>query len=426
MESKSMFKLPLIAAVLSILAALLGVFLGIQTVKLERKSNLQTVAEWRLANNVKPDVQVVRDKLPKAEIIGEVSKDFGHIGYQDTTRVKYQIKNVGGSDLRIDYRGNVSCGLCTWLEIPTSDFPEGVKNAPESQTSLIVAPGATATVSVGYTPKNKSYTPRISEWAKIHLNDPELKDVELTITGSVTKAYRLTNDKFALADLTVGHAHESRVGVFGFNSEKPLKLDKVEFLTEVRETDFTVRIEPMPEELVKAEPGAVNGYEIILTAVKPPLGRIAHQLRLHVANAEPPTVDLDITGNVIGNIEFVLLSANPNIKWIRGPNFLDWGVVDGKKGDEVTMHIRAKMPADSPFIKFKVKETYPTFIQAEIGESTRGSNAQVAPLKIRIPPGAEPVNFRSLSVNSKAAQVVLETDDPSKPEIVVGLRFGVE
>lgn len=421
-----MFRLPLVAAALSVIATVAGVVLGIQSVKLERKTNLQTVDDYRKQNNIKPSETIVLAKMPKAEVVGEVEKDFGHIGYHDTKRIEFQIKNVGGSDLRIDNRGDVSCGQCTWLEIPTSNFPPGVKNPPETRESLIVAPGAVASVFVGFTQKKKAYTPRVSEWAKIHLNDPLLKNIELRINGSITKAYRLTNDKFPLADITVGQGHESRIGVFGFNAEKPLKLDKIEFLTEVRDSDFTVRIEPMPEEKVKAEPGAINGYEVVLTAVKPPLGRISHQMRLHVANAEPPTVDLEITGNVIGNIDFVPIISNPRARWIRGPNFLDWGVVDGKTGDEVTLRIRAKMPADSPFIEFRVKEIYPNFVEAEIGEATRESNAQVVPLKIRIPPGTEAVNFRSLSLDAKPARIVIETNDLSTPEIVVGLRFGVE
>lgn len=422
-----MYKLPLTAAVLTLVASIAGVVLGLQWVEAERKSDLlPTVAQHLKKHNITPDEVFVLEKLPKAEVIGEVEKSFNHIGYLETTRVEFKIKNGGGSDLRIDNRREVSCGQCTWLEIPTSNFPPGVKNAPESQDSLIVAPGATASVFVGFTQKKKAYTPHVSEWAKIHLNDPTLKEIELRINGNITKAYRLTNDKFALADVTVGQSHESRIGVFGYNAENPLKLDKIEFSTEVRESDFTVRLEPMAEEKVKAEPGAVNGYDIVLTTVKPPLARIAHQLRLHVANAEPPIVDIPIEGRVVGNIQFIGQFANPRIKWITGHNYLDLGLVDGKAGEEVTLKILAKIPADAPFIEFKIKEIDPDFVQAEIGESTRTSNAQMVPVKIRIPPGSKPANFRSLSVDAKPARIVLETNDPVTPEVVIGLRFGIE
>jgi hypothetical protein len=421
-----MSKLPLIAALLASLAVVAGVLLGIQTVKAQNRSKLMTVLEFQLANNINPKAELVRERLPKAELLDPAEHDFGHIGYLETTRIPFKIKNVGGSDLRIDYRQLVSCGKCTWVEIPTSGFPPGVKNAPESRDSLIVSPGAVATVTVVFTQKNKEYTNHVSEWAKVHLSDPTLKEVEFRISGKITKAYRLTNDKFNLADVTVGQSHESRLGVFGYDLNKPLKLDKVEFISEVRDSDFTVRIEPMPEEQIKAEAGATSGYELVLTANKPPLGRINHQLRLHVANAEPPTVDIAVQGNVVGNIQVTPILSNPKVQWNRTQNYLDWAVVDGKTGDELTLNLRAKMPADAPFIQFKVKEVYPDFIQTEIGDSIRGSNAQIVPLKIRIPAGTKPVNFRSLSVDAKPSHIVIETNDPVTPEIVIGLRFGVE
>jgi hypothetical protein len=419
-------KLPFIAVILAIVAIALGVGLGFQTANAELKDKVQFAAEYLEKNGIAVDPEHVEERLPKVEIVGEAEQDFGHIGYEDTIRREFQIKNSGKGELRVD-AGEVSCGQCTWIEIPHENLPEGVRNAPEDKEgALLIAPGATATVFVHFTQKKKEYTPQVSEWANFRTSDPRNRIVEFRIKGRITKAYRLTSDRFHLAQITIGNGVESRLGVFGYGAE-PLQIDKVEFLTEVKDSEFTAKIEPMPDEEVKAEAGATSGFDVVLTGYAPPLGKISHMLRLHVANAEPKTVDIPVGGNVVGNIQLIKIGDNPRVNWLQAENYLDWSVVDGKTGDEIMLRIRAKTKPTDPPIEFKIKSVYPSdSLEAELGESTRLDNAQAVPLKIRIPPGSKPANYRSLSVDSKPARIVIETNDPVTREIVVGVRFGIE
>lgn len=420
-----MKKLPLIAVVLAIIAVSTGVVSALQVVKAERASKIQTIEQYMKERNLTVKTEIVDANLPKPEVVGDLEHNFGHIGYQETIRIEFKIKNVGGSELRID-RGEVSCGKCTAIEVPKDNLPPGVKPAPEALgSSLLVAPGATASVFVAFTQKNKEYVPQVSEWARFRTSDPRHKEIEFRIAGKITKAYRLKANQFNLGSLTVGHSLESRIGIFGYGVE-PLKLDRIEFLSEVKESEFTAKIEPMPTEEVQAEEGATSGFNIVLIALNPPLGKINHSLRLHVSNAEPPTVDIPIVGSVVGNIQVIKIGESP-ASWLPSANYLDWSTVDGKTGAEVNLMIRAKMKPSDPFIEFKVKEIYPSdLLAAELGESKRTENAQTVPLKIRIPPGSKPANFRSLSVDSKPAKIVIETNDPVTKEIVIGVRFGIE
>ncbi len=420
-----MSRLPLIATVLAILAIAVGIFSGLQVVKAERSSKIQTIDEYMKEHNLTPKTEIVDANLPKPEVIGDLEHNFGHIGYQEVIRIEFKIKNVGGSELRID-QGEVSCGKCTVIEVPKDNLPEGVKPAPESTgRSLLIAPGATASVFVAFTQKNKEYVPQVSEWARFHTSDPRQKEIEFRIAGKITKTYRLKANQFSLGSLTIGHGLESRLGVFGYGVE-PLRIDRVEFLSEVKESEFTAKIEPMPTEEVQAEEGATSGFNIVLTALNPPLGKISQALRLHVANADPPTVDIPVEGTVVGNIQIIRAGAS-SANWSPSLNYLDWSTVDGKTGAEVNLMIRARMKQSDPLIEFRIKEIFPSdLLEAEFGESKRTENAQTVPLTIRIPPGSKPANYRSLSVDSKPARIVIETNDPVTKEIVIGVRFGIE
>jgi hypothetical protein len=158
------------------------------------------------------------------------------------------------------------------------------------------------------------------------------------------------------------------------------------------------------------------------------MGKIDHRLRLQIANAEPHAVEIPVIGNVVSKIQVVQASPNPRVKWIANATYLDWSVVDGKVGDEVALHIRAKVKAQEPPLEFKMKEIFPSdVIKAEFGETIRTENVQIVPIKIRIPAGSKPVNYRSLQVDgNKPAKIIIQTSDSITREIVIGLRFGIE
>jgi hypothetical protein len=178
---------------------------------------------------------------------------------------------------------------------------------------------------------------------------------------------------------------------------------------------------------VKAEAGATSGFNIVFTAHQPPMGKIDHRLRLQIAHAEPHSVEIPVFGNVVSRIQVILATPNPRAKWLANATYLDWSVIDGKVGDEVTLHLRAKVKAQESPLEFKIKEIFPgDVIKAELGEMKRTESVQIVPIKIRIPAGSKPVNYRSLMVDNKQAKIVIETNDPIAREIVIGLRFGIE
>lgn len=420
-----MAKLSLTALILAVVALVGGVFSGVRFAEAELSAKVKTIADYMKEKGISPDEKFLIEKLPKAEVVGPLEFDFGHLGHKESKQIEFKIKNSGGSDLRID-PGDVSCQMCVAIEIPVKDLPSGVQHTKSAERpGLIVSPGATASVFVHFSQKEKAYEPEVSQTAKFRTNDPLNSVIEFRIAGKITKAYRLLADSIPLSDVTIGSGIESRLGLFGYG--EPLKIEKLEFLTEVRDDQFTAKIEPMPEEAVKAEAGATSGFNIVFTAHQPPMGKIDHRLKLTISNAEPHTVEIPVTGNVVSKIQVIQASPNPRARWIANATYLDWGVIEGKVGDEVTLHIRSKVKAGDPEVEFKVKEVFPNdVLQVELGETRRTETVQIVPITIRIPAGAKPANYRSLLADNKPPRIIIGTSDATTREIVIGLRFGIE
>lgn len=421
-----MSKLPLIAFGLAAAALAGGIVAGLAVAHSDQSVKVESVAEYLKRNNLTPDARIAEERLPKAEVVGSTEHNFGHLAYQDEIKIKFEIKNTGGSELRIEKAG-VSCGKCVSLQIPQKDLPPGVRLAPEAiEHAMLVEPGATAPIYVWFSQKNKEYEPEIAQTATVRTSDPRNRVIEFRITGKITKSYRVIAPRFTLGDITAGSGYESKLGVFGYGPE-PLKIENVEFITDATDEDFKIRVEPMSKEEVDAELGATSGYNLVLTAVRPPVGRISHRLRMVVSNGDPPTMEIPIEGNVVGRIQVRCLNTNPRIRFFSGANVLDWSTVSGKEGAEMKFEIRARMKEGDAPLEYKIKEIHPSdLLQAEIGESRMTETAQVTELIVRIPPGSPPANYRSTNVTAKPSRIVIETNDPVTPEVVIGFRFGVE
>jgi hypothetical protein len=254
--------------------------------------------------------------------------------------------------------------------------------------------------------------------ATIETNDPMHPKVELSVEGEVTEATGIYPPDFLFDKITAGQSKTADVFVMAM-AQDDLEIGTPELSNTETRQFFDVNIEPVePKNL--PNPKAKAGARIRVTA-KPGLrmGRFDQWLSVKTNIPDAEEIKIPISGRVIGNISI------HGLMWNEDQGVLRLGKVKSSEGIKQALNIVVR-GENAGGATIEVASTDPAELKATLGEPKKVSDKLVhVPLTVEIPPGTPPMARLDIDQHDEA-RIVLKTNLPDVPEIVLGVRFAVE
>jgi hypothetical protein len=227
-------------------------------------------------------------------------------------------------------------------------------------------------------------------------------------------------EEIVFTTVTAGEPATTSVDLFSY-VPTPLKITSHECLEANTAGQFDVKVEPMKPDVLAKESGAKSGVQVVLT-VKPglPVGTFKQTIRLNTSLAGADQYSLPIRGTVVSDLAVV------GRDWNDEQSVLTIGTVSTKEDVSRTLILIARGPFRDQ-VKFKVAEVWPDLLKVELPlpQVAAGQGLRQQPIVIRIPQGTPPANYLGTET-SKSGRVLLETNHPRAPKVLIRVRFAVE
>jgi hypothetical protein len=334
---------------------------------------------------------------PRAKVDGD-HYDFGTMQRGTTKSHEYTFHNVGHGPLTLRV-GNTTC-KCTLGSVPDAPIP----------------PGGSVNVKLEWTAKINAGPFR--QMATVLTNDPTQPRIELQVDGKVVEASGIAPPDLVFDKVTAGESKSASVYVMSFTDE-PLQVgDPVLSIADTRKS-FDIKVEPV-EHSELPNPDAKQGVKITVTA-KPglALGRFDQWLKVPTNIKEAETIEVPISGRVIGNI-----SIHGRL-WNEEQGVLRLGAIKSEEGLSTNLNIVVR-GNDAGATELTIESVDPPELIAKLGEPNKISSTLVhVPLTIEVPPGTPPMAHLETQ-QSEAGKVILTTNSKEAAEMVIHVRFDVE
>jgi len=323
---------------------------------------------------------------------------FGAMQRGTTKSHKFVVRNAGQSPLTLKV-GNTTC-KCTIGSVSDQPIPPGEAVKVKLEWSALVNPGL------------------FRQTATILTNDPLNPRLELSVEGEVTEATGVYPQDFVFGKVTAGDTKSADVFVMALAQDE-LNVGEPELSNTETRKFFDVSIVPLkPEQL--PNPKAKAGVRIRVTT-KPGLrsGRFDQWLAVSTDISDTETIKIPIIGRVIGNISI------HGRMWNEDQDVLRLGHVKSDEGAKATLNIVIRGD-NADQVKLSVATVDPPELMVQLGEPKKLKDTLIhLPLVIEIPPGTPPMARLDIDQHNEA-RVVLKTNQPDAPEMVLGVRFVVE
>jgi hypothetical protein len=329
--------------------------------------------------------------------------DFGFMEINSDMTHEFQIANVGRAPLVLKKLAT-SC-KCTMSKLA------------DDKDEILVAPGDHAEITLAWHAA-ESGSEEFRQSATIKTNDPVLPLIKLTVQGKLTRSTGVT--PFSLVFSTVSPSLGAKGEVFVYTyRDQPFEITGHAFEDETTAEYFQVEYSPVPAEKLGIA-GAKHGC-IVKVSLNPsaPLGPIQQRLILSTTLEFMPKVSVPITGKVVS--DFSVAGRG----WNSSREALQIGMVDSADGAERSLNLMVRGPGHEQ-TTFEVEKVEPELLKVELGAVTTssGSSVTIAPLKIIVPKGCQPVNHMGSAVGP-AAHVLLKTNRPEMPHVRIDVLFAV-
>lgn len=375
-------------------AAVLGTAVGAAIAYIEVRPGA-TVPVRTIASG--GDVAAPVGKSPRVEV-DQMIYQFGAMQRGTTKSHEFEFRNTGDAPLTLSV-GGTSC-KCTIGNVSNEAIDPGKSVKVKLEWSALVNTGP------------------FRQTASILTNDPRQPRIELSVEGEVTEATGLYPPDFTFDKIAAGDSKSADVYLMAM-AQDDLKVTNPELSnTETREF-FDVKLEPIePKSL--PNPQAKAGVRVSLTA-KPGLrlGRFDQWLAVSTNIPDAEQIKIPVFGRVVGNISIY------GRMWNEDQGVLRLGRVKSSTGVKapLTVVIRGD---DAETVTLSVASVDPPELKATLGEPKKVKDSLVhVPLEIEIPPGTPPMARLDIDQHDEA-RVVLKTNQPGIPEMVLGIRFAVE
>lgn len=336
--------------------------------------------------------------FPRASVDTAVY-NFGTMQRGTSKSHEFLIRNVGHAPLTVRV-GSTTC-KCTVGNVDDKPVPPGESVHVKLEWKALVAPGP------------------FRQMATILTNDPLESRLELSVEGEVSEASGISPQDFIFDKVAAGESRSASVYVMAIAQDEELHVGEPELSNPEMRAFFDVKLEPV-EKSELPNPKAKQGVKITVTA-KPglPLGRFDQWLIVPTNIPEAEKLEIPVVGRIVGNI-----SVHGRF-WNEEQAVLKIGPVMSDEGISTPLNIVIRGDgADA--VSLSVASTDPPELLAKLGEPQKIKPTLVhVPLTVEIPKGTPPM-ARLNTQQSDEAKIVLKTNYPGVPEMVIGVRFAVE
>jgi hypothetical protein len=336
--------------------------------------------------------------VPRAEAV-EPTFEFGTMQRGTKKSHEFTIKNVGEAPLKL-LEGHKTC-KCTEFRVPQETIP----------------PGGTAQILVEWSAKT-DYGP-FRQTATVLTNDPFRSSIDLTIDGTILTASGIEPPELAFDKIPIGEQRTAEVFVMAMLQDE-LSVSDPQFSDPALRDKFDVKIEPADKKDLPNE-SARRGYRVSVTAKEGlPVGRFFHWLSLKTNLADAETLEVPVSGQVVGDIA---VHGAPGV-WNEEQVALRLGTVKSSEGRKEKLNIVVR-GEDAAKVAFSVQSCDPPDLKVSIGEPKKLRDTLVqVPLEIELPPGMKPM-IRLDTEQGDRGKVVLSTTHPKIKELSIGVQFAI-
>jgi hypothetical protein len=319
--------------------------------------------------------------LPKAEVYGPLTHEFGMMSVQKTGTHDWKVTNKGDGELEL-YMISSTC-MCT-----IAKFKEGAK--------AVVKPGDSTEIALEW--KTNNAVGDYSKGATIGTNDPALPEFKLAVHGHVHTPIvvvpELTENVLPIG--TISNDEPKTTSIALFSPEKPdFKLTKI---TTSKPDLIAVKPIPLkPEE--SAQFKTKGGYRLDIQ-FKPGMGQgnFRDQLVIETDHPDQSKIEMTLTGFVTGPIS--IMPANLRMIDVRGK--------EGGAG-QVNLLVRGGQPTN-----FTVAEKPKNIEVAVIPNNTPSLKGRYR-VTVTVPPGT-PAGLVD-------GEIILHTDHPTVKELKIPVNI---
>jgi hypothetical protein len=380
---------------LILIAALAGLALGVAVACVEVRP-WAIVATRAVSKSVEPPTVDDKDG-PRAEMT-ETIFNFGHMERGTTMSHAFTIRNLGNRPLRVGVSGT-TC-KCTLGGLERNEVP------PQEETEVTLE--WTATTDSG----------PFRHGATLTTSDPKNSRIELTIEGEVVESSSIYPPDLNLGSIRVGKTGEAYVYVSSMLQQDVEVLDYK--ISDEKLADLIdVKITPVdPSKLPQA--GGASGVKVTATYLGgTTIGPFGGWLELTTNLKATEKLNVMVSGSVVGDIAIF----GPG--WIPQLGLLRMGSIQSNQGKRVRL-VLAVRGDTAQTTELQVVETDPTELKATLDERIVISDQVVhVPLIVELPQGTPPM-VRAGEPASTDAKIVLKSNNPKAPEILLRVQFTVE
>ncbi len=338
------------------------------------------------------------DGIPEV-LVDHEEHDFGVMDSTSTGTHDFIFTNKGTGTLKLS-KGHSTC-RCTMTNFEQAE----------------VAAGQSTKVNLEF--KGKGFSGPYKQTATVITNDPKRSQIQLMVTGKIIPILRTVPEEIAFSSVTAGNPATATMDVFGYVAS-PLKIAGFECSDKNTAGLFDVKVEPMKPDVLAKETGAKSGVYLVVT-LKPglPVGTFKQTIRLKTNLAGAEQHDLEVRGNVVSDLAVV--GGN----WDDERSLLAIGTVSAKEDVSRRLILIARGPFRNQ-VELKVAEMWPELLKVDLPPPTAvGDSLRQLPIVIRIPKGTPPTDHLG-SETAKAGRIVLETNHPQAPKVLIRVSFAVE
>jgi hypothetical protein len=336
-------------------------------------------------------------KQPRVEV-DQMIYEFGAMQRGTTKSHEFEFRNAGDAPLTLTV-GGTSC-KCTIGNVSNEAIQPGKSVKVKLEWSALVNPGP------------------FRQTASILTNDPRQSRIELSVEGEVTEATGIYPPDFTFDKVAAGEAKSADVYLMAM-AQDDLNVSHPELSNTETRQFFDVVVEPVDRKSLP-NPAAKAGVRVRVTT-KPGLrmGRFDQWLAVSTNIPDAEKIKIPIVGRVVGNISVY------GRMWNEDQGVLRLGRVKSAEGVKapLTVVIRGDKAEGT---ELTVATIDPPELKAKLGEPKKVKDGLVhVPLEIEIPAGTPPMARLDIDQHDEA-RVVLKTNQPDIPEVVLGIRFAVE
>jgi hypothetical protein len=347
----------------------------------------------------------VRHSQPVAEgakvEVAEDSFDFGEMDSSKDGSHDFKFTNKGTSVLQLS-KGASTC-RCTVGEI----------------TEPSVQPGHSTTVKITW--KSKHYAGPFKQSVTINTNDPNRREVILTISGEYTEPVHLEADELSFGQIVGNEPVVREVRIFSKLANLSQRILGHTFSRPELAKFFQVEISPLPADVMKDAHGMASGVNVKVTA-KPGLsqGTFDQTILMQTNIAVLPELRLVVSGSVGKDVSVV------GNGWDDATGVLRIGPVKAGTAVQRQLQLLAR-GSNAKSVLYNIVHVEPDFLRVKLGESEMldGDRLSRTMLSIDIPAQAPPGKYLG-SEGDKTAEIDIDTTSPEVHRLRIRVRFAVE